>query len=131
MGFGEDVWVDAESETGDLTVGFSTGGEEMELGFGFDVEEENVGVEGSIDLPELFAYAGEDYLFQGGLVGFADALKFTAGDDVKACSRGGQEAKDGERGVGFDGVADGVGASFGAMREGLLEELEALGDLLG
>src|SRR5882757_6812148 len=112
MGFGEDVWVDAESETGDLIVGFGTGGEKMEFGFGFDVEEENVGVEGSIDLPELLAYAGEDYFFQGGLVGFADAFKFAARDDVEACSHGGQKAKNGERGVGFDGVADGVGVGL-------------------
>jgi hypothetical protein len=38
-----------------------------------------------------------------------------------------EEAEDGEGGVGFDGVADGVRASG----EGLLEELEALGDLRG
>ena len=75
----------------------------------------------------LFAYSGEDDFFEGGLVGFADALEFAAGDDVEACSLLGQEAEDGEGGVGFDGVADGVGASG----EGLLEELEALGDLRG
>ena len=86
MGFGEDVGVDPESEAGDLTAGFGAGGEEVELGFRFDVEEEDVGVEGGVDLPELFAYSGEDYFFQGGLVGFADALEFASGDDVETCS---------------------------------------------
>ena len=84
-------------------------------------------MEGSVYLPEFFAYSGEDDFFQGGLVGFADTLEFAAGDDVEACSRGGQEAEDGEGGVGFDGVADGVWASG----KGLFEEFEALGDLRG
>ena len=75
----------------------------------------------------LFAYSGEDYFCEGGLVSFADALEFAAGDDVEACSLLCQETEDGERGVGFDGVTDGVGAAG----EGLLEELEALRDLLG
>ena len=74
----------------------------------------------------LLAYSGEDYFFEGGLVGFADALEFAAGDDVEACSLFREEAKDGEGGVGFDGVADGVGTGG----EGLFEELEAVGDLL-
>ena len=86
VGFGEDVGVDAEGEAGDLAEGFGAGGEEVEFGFGFDVEEEDVGVEGGVDLPDLFAYAGEDDFFEGGLVGFADALEFAAGDDVEACS---------------------------------------------
>ena len=131
MGFGEDVGVDAESEAGDFTAGFGAGGEEVELGFGFDVEEEDVGFESGVDLPELFAYSGEDYFFEGGLVGFADTLEFAAGDDVEACSLGGEETKDGKGGVGFDRVADGVGTGLGAMRERLPEELKALGDLRG
>jgi hypothetical protein len=131
VGFCEDVGVDAEGEAGDLAAGFGAGGEEVEFGFGFDVEEEDVCFEGGVDLPELFAYSGEDYFFQGGLVGFADALEFAAGDDVEARSLPGSEAEDGEGGVGFDGVADGVRAGFGAMREGVLEELKALGDLRG
>ena len=44
MGFGEDVGVDSKGEGGDLTAGFGAGGEEVEFGFGFDVEEEDVGV---------------------------------------------------------------------------------------
>ncbi len=127
VGFGEDVGVDAEGEAGDFVASFGAGGEEMELGFGLYVEEEDVGVEGGVDLPLLFAYAGEDYFFEGGLVGFADALELATGDDVEACSLFGEEAKDGEGGVSFDGVADGVGA----VGEGLVEELEAVGDLFG
>jgi hypothetical protein len=63
VGFGEDVGIDAEGEAGDLAEGFGTGGEEVELGFGFDVEEEDAGVESGVDLPELLAYSGEDYFF--------------------------------------------------------------------
>jgi len=60
-------------------------------------------------------------------VGATDAFEFTAGDDVEACALLSEETKDGEGGVGFDGVTDGVWAVF----ECLLEELEALGDLSG
>ncbi len=127
VGLGEDVGVDAKGEAGDFAEGFGAGGEEVELGFGFDVEEQDVGFEGGVDLPELFAYSGEDYFCEGGFVGFADTLEFAAGDDVEACSLLCQETKDGEGGVGLDGVADGVGAAG----EGVLEELEALRDLLG
>src|SRR3984957_19476388 len=98
----------------------------MELGLGLDVEEEDVGVEGGVDLPDLFAYAGEDYFFEGGLVGFADTFEFATGDDVEACSLLGEETQDGERGVCFDCVADGVGTGG----EGLGEELKAVGDLV-
>ncbi len=106
---------------------FGAGGEEVEFGLGLDVEEEDVGAEGGVDLPDLFTYAGEDDFFEGGLVGAADALEFAAGDDVEAGSLPGEEAEDGEGGVGFDGVADGVGA----VAEGGFEELEAVGDLPG
>src|ERR1700722_3428670 len=95
VGFGEDVGVDAEGEAGGFAEGFGTGGEEVQLGLGFDVEEEDVGAEGGVDLPELLAYAGEDYFFESGLVGFAYALEFAAGDDVEACSLLCQQAEDG------------------------------------
>src|SRR5271170_3429887 len=86
VGFGKNVWVDAEGEAGYFAEGFGAGGEEMEFGFGFNVEEEDVGAERGVDLPELLAYAGEDDFFEGRLVGFADALEFATGDDVEACS---------------------------------------------
>ncbi len=127
VGLGEDVGVDAEGEAGADVESFGAGGEEVEFGLGLDVEEEDVGVEGGVDLPDLLAYAGEDDFFEGGFVGFADALEFAAGDDVEACSLLREEAEDGERGVGFDGVADGVGT----VREGCFEELEAVRDLPG
>ena len=97
MGFGEDVGVDAEGEAGAEVEQLGAGGEEVEFGLGLDVEEEDVGAEGVVDLPDLLADAGEDHLFQGGLAGFADALQFAAGDDVEACSLLCQEAEDGER----------------------------------
>ncbi len=126
VGLSEDVGVDAEGEAGALSEGFGAGGEEVELGLGFDVEHEDVRLERRVDLPDLFAYAGEDDSLQCGLVGFADALQFAAGDDVEACSLMSEEAENRQRGVGFDRVADGVGTA----REGFLEELEAVRDLL-
>ena len=126
MGFGEDVGVDAEGEAGALAEGFGAGSEEVEFGLGFDVEEEDVGAESGVHFPGLFAYSGEDYFFEGRRVGFADALEFAAGDDVKACALFGEESQDGKGRVGFDSVADGVGA----LPEGLVEELEAMGDLI-
>src|SRR5271168_2910450 len=42
VGLGEDVGVDAESEAGGFAEGFGAGGEEVEFGFGFYVEEEDV-----------------------------------------------------------------------------------------
>lgn len=60
-------------------------------------------------------------------MGLADALEFSAGDDVKACSLLREEAHDGERRVSFDGVAD----RMWTAREGRFEELEAVRDLPG
>jgi len=75
----------------------------------------------------LFAHSREDDFFEGVRVGAADALELAAGDDIEACALTSEETEDGELGVGFDGVADGVRA----RGESLLEELEALGDLRG
>ena len=91
MGLGEDVGVDAEGEAGALAEGFGTGGEEVEFGLGLDVEQEDVGFEGGVDLPDLFADAGEDDLLERGLVGLADTLQLSAGDDVEACSLLGEQ----------------------------------------
>ncbi len=59
-------------------------------------------------------------------MGLADAFEFAAGDDVEACSLFCEETENGEGGVGFDGVTDGVMA----RGEGLVKELKALRDLL-
>ena len=131
VGFGEDVGVDAEGEAGAELRASARAARRSSSASDLDVEEEDVGAEGGVDLPDLLPTPEKTTLFERGLVGFADTLEFSAGDDVEACALFGEEAEDGERGVGFDGVADGVGAGFGAAREGLLEELEALGDLLG
>ena len=63
VGFGEDVGVDAEGEAGDFAEGFGAGGEEVEFGFGFDVEEEDVGVEGGVDLPDAACLLRRRLLF--------------------------------------------------------------------
>jgi hypothetical protein len=60
VGVGEDVGIDAEGEAGAAAEGLGAGSEEVEFGGGFDVEEEDVGAEGGVDLPGLFADAGED-----------------------------------------------------------------------
>src|SRR4051794_4734699 len=104
-----------------------TRGEEIEFLFGLDVELEDVGFECGVDLPGLFAYAGEYDLFEGVRVGTTDSFELSTGDDVEACSLTTEKTEDGERGVCFDGVADGMGA----RGEGVLEELEALGYLGG
>ena len=94
MGFGKDIGVDAEGKAGTLAESFGAGGEEMKLGLGFDVEEKDIGLECGVDLPYLFAYAGEDYFFEGGLVSLADALELAAGDDVEACALFSEETED-------------------------------------
>ena len=60
VGFGEDVGVDAEGEARLFAKGGGASGEEVELLRGFDVEEEDVGLEGGVDLPGLLADTGED-----------------------------------------------------------------------
>ena len=57
---------------------------------------------------------------------FSDSLEFAAGDDIETGSLLGEETKNRQSRVGFDGVTDGVGA----IREGGFEELEAVRDLL-
>lgn len=109
MGLGEDVGIYAEGEAGADAEDLRSVGEEVELLLGLDVELEDAGFEGCIDLPDLLAYAGEDDFFEGGLVGLTDTLELASGDDVEACPLAGEEAKDGERGVGLDGITDRVG----------------------
>ena len=103
MGVGEDVGVDAEGETGADAESLGTGGEQVELGFGLDVEEEDIGLEGGVDLPDLLADSGEDDSSEGGFVSFPDALEFAAGDDVEAGALFCEQAEDSQRGVGFYG----------------------------
>ena len=83
--------------------------EDLELGFALDVEEQDVGREGSVHLPGLLADAGEDDPRQRCGSGAADALQLAAGDDVEAAALPGEQLEDGERGVRFDRVAEGVG----------------------
>ena len=49
MGFGEDVGIDAEGEAGFAFELCGARGEQIEFGFAFDVELEDVGVEGVVD----------------------------------------------------------------------------------
>ena len=122
---GEDVGVDAEGEAGGTFEGQGAGGEKIELGDGFDVEEEDAGGEGGVDFVDLLAYSGEDGFRDGFARGSLDAGEFASGDDVEAGAGLREELEDGEGGVGFYGVADGVGD----LGEGLLEEGEAAEDV--
>ena len=127
MRVGEDVGIDAQGEAGDALEFAGAGGKQGEFGFALDVELEDAGVEREVDFRGGLADAGEDDAADGFGCGGEDALKFAAGDDVETRAMRGEELEDGERGVGFDGVADEVIAA----REGLLKEAEALGDLVG
>ena len=80
-----------------------------------------------VDFVGRFADAGEDDALHGFGRGGEDAIQFAAGDDVEACAVLGEELEDGERRVGFDGVADQVIA----RGERLLKKREALKDLVG
>ena len=127
MGFGEDVGVDAEGDLGGLACGAGALAEDFELGFALYVEEEDVGAEGCVHLPDLLAYAGEDDAAEGCRSGAADALELASGDDVEAAALLAEQLEDGERGVGLDRVAEGV-RDRGKLG---LEHAEALADGVG
>ncbi len=95
---GEDVGVDAEGDPGGLACGAGALAEELELGFALYVEEEDVGVEGCVHLPDLLADAGEDDACERCWGGAADALQLAAGDDVESAALPGEQLEDGERG---------------------------------
>ena len=84
MGFSEDVRVDAQGKGGGGSMGFGAGGEKVKLGRGFDVEDQDAGFEGSVELGGLLAYAGEDGFFCGCPGDSGDARKLAPGDDVEA-----------------------------------------------
>ena len=84
MRLGEDVGVDAEGDFGGLACGGRALAEDLSLGLALHVEEEDVGAEGCVDLPNLLAYSGEDHAAEGSGRGAANALKLAAGDDVEA-----------------------------------------------
>ncbi len=101
---GFDVGIDANGGGSGAAEASGFGGEEIKLGGGLDVEEKNAGAEGVAQLVAGFADAGEDDATSGD----ADAAqtgKLAAADNVKATAEAGEEAQDGEVGVGFDGVA--------------------------
>ncbi len=125
VGLGEDIGVDAKGEAGGDVEVLCAGGEECKFGFGLDVEEQDAGGERGVDFGDLLPYPGEDGFLDGGLSGLLHAGEFPAGDDVEAGAVRGEELEDGERGVGLNGVADGVGNGG----EGGLEELQAREDV--
>ena len=127
MRLGEDVGVDAEGDLGGLACGAGPLAEDLELGFALYVEEEDVGAEGCVHLPDLLADAGEDDAAERCWGGAADALQLAAGDDVEAAALLGEQLEDGERGVGLDCVAEGVRH----RRKLCLKHAEALADGVG
>jgi hypothetical protein len=74
-----------------------------------------------VDFPRLFADAGEDDL-AGGDPGGQGAVELPAGDDVGAAALVGEEAEDGQIGIGLDGE----GGQMGEPREGAVEGPEML-----
>ena len=127
MGLGEDVGIDAESEAGLELELCGARGEQIELGFALHVELENAGFERVVDLRRGFAHAGEDDAIDGfGRCG-ENALEFAAGDDVKSGAVLSQQLENGQRRIGFYGVADEVIAAG----ERVLKQVEALENLIG
>jgi len=59
-------------------------------------------------------------------MGLANALQFTAGNDIESGSLLVEQAQDRQRRIGFDGITDGRRLAL----EGIFKELKALGDLL-
>ena len=108
MGFGEDVRVDAEGDLGGLAAALARWLRIFELGFALYVEEEDVGAESCVHLPDLLAYSGEDDAAEGCGSGAADPLELSSGDDVEAAALLAEQLQDGQRGVGFDRVAERV-----------------------
>jgi hypothetical protein len=80
-------------------------------------------LEGVFDFLAGFADAGKDGA-RGVAAGLENAEEFAAADDVETGAFGGEEAEEGEIGVGFDGVADGVRG----IGEGLFVAAEAFAD---
>ena len=108
MRVGEDIRIDAQRKARTDAERFGARGEQVQLGFGLDIEEQDVGLERSVDLPDLLAYAGEDDLRQRSLMRLANALQLAAGDDVEACTLLRQQTQNRQRRVGLDRIADGV-----------------------
>ena len=105
---GEDVWIDAQGDLGSLARSAGALAEDFQFRFTLHVEEEDVCVEGGVDLPDLLADAGEDDAAEGCGCGAADAFELAARDDVEAATLLAEQLEDGQRGVGFDRVAESV-----------------------
>ena len=60
MGCGEDIRVDAKGKAGGDAEMLRAGFEQRKFSLGFDIEQENVGLESGIELPCLFANTRKD-----------------------------------------------------------------------
>ena len=127
MGLGEYVGVHAQGEAGFAFALLGAGGEDGEFGFALDVECEDVGVEGLVDLFDGLADSGEDNAIDGLWGGDEDAMEFSTGDDVKARALACQELQNAKCGIGLDRVTDQMWTSC----ECALKEGEAGDDLVG
>jgi len=85
VGAGLNVGIDAEGGAGAEFEAGGFGGQDVELGFGFDVEEEDAGLEGFADFFFALPYAGENDAAAGDS-DVAEAMKFAAGDDVEVAA---------------------------------------------
>ncbi len=89
----------------------------FDLGFGFEVERGDAGVDAVGDFLIGFADAGVDDFF-GIAAGLEGAIELAAAGDVEAAALGREELADVDVAAAFDGVADGG-----------VDGLEGLGDL--
>ena len=108
MRLGEDVRVDTERNLRHLAPCRCPCGEHVQFGFAFDIEEQNVRIQGRFDLPNLLSDAGEDHVAESGGGGAANALKLAPGDDVEPTAEIAEQLENSQRGVGFDRVAEGI-----------------------
>lgn len=125
MGFGEYVRINANCEAGAHAESFGTCGKKVNFSFRLDVEEQDVSLECSVNLPCLLADTGEHDAPKRRFRCPAYALKLSSGDDVESSAEFRQHAQQCDRGIGLDGVAD-CGPS---ALEGLLEQCKTLPDL--
>ena len=100
MGFRIDVRVDAQRHARLAARRAGHAVEALKLAFGLDIEAENADLERAAHLGRGFADTGKDDL-AGVAAGGEHALEFPAGHDVKAGAGTGEQAEDGQIGIGL------------------------------
>ena len=116
MGAGVDVRIDPKGHRGLLLDETGDAVDLLQLLGGFHIEQQDAGLQGRPDLLGALAHPGIDDAprFHPGRQGPA---QFPAGDDVRPASQAGQQAQDGQVGVGLHREADDMGEAPEGGRE--------------